>query len=307
MARGFLPTVRKAASPSRRPAAAGALLAGALAACGPMATAGPGCGPILRDVALPGELREASGVAPSLDHPGVYWIHNDSGSLVHAVDREGRIVARVRLSVALRDWEDLALAGCPGGGSCLYAADLGDNYEERPGGAVIRFREPDPASPPTGPVPADVFPVRLPDGPRDIEALLVLPGERILVVTKGRNHPVTVYRYPPPLRPDTVVLEEVQRLTGGPVILPRQVTGGSVSPRGGVVVLRTYRSMRFYNTRADTLAEVEGSLVNLRTLREAQGEGVGLGLDGLVALASEGGPGGGPGALSLLRCRVPGL
>jgi hypothetical protein len=39
---------------------------------------------------------------------------------------------------------------------------------------------------------------------------------------------------------------------------------------------------------------------------EAQGEGVGMGLDGLVALTSEGGPGGGPGALVLLRCDVSG-
>ena len=74
--------------------------------------------------------------------------------------------------------------------------------------------------------------MRLPDGPRDIEALLVLPGERVLVVTKGRNDPVTVYRYPGALRPDTVTLEEVQRLSDGPRILPRQVTGGAVSRRG---------------------------------------------------------------------------
>ena len=56
----------------------------------------------------------------------------------------------------------------------------------------------------------------LPDGPRDIEAMYVLPTDQVFFVTKGRNHPVTIYRYPLPLRSgDVVTLEEVQRLTTG--------------------------------------------------------------------------------------------
>jgi hypothetical protein len=52
---------------------------------------------------------------------------------------------------------------------------------------------------------------------------------------------------------------------------------------------------------------VEGGLVNLRPLSEAQGEGVGIGLDGLVVLSSEGGPAGGPGSLTFMRCQIEGL
>ena len=78
----------------------------------------------------------------------------------------------------------------------------------------------------------------LPDGPRDIEAMYVLPSEQIFFVTKGRNHPVTIYRYPPPLRSeDVVTLVEVQRLTTGPVGRPRMVTGASATLDGGTVVL----------------------------------------------------------------------
>ena len=47
--------------------------------------------------------------------------------------------------------------------------------------------------------------------------------------------------------------------------------------------------------------------MNLRTLQEAQGEGVGIGLDGQVVLTSEGGPVGGPGGMTFLRCDLPGL
>lgn len=286
----------------------GLLLFAALAmgACGPLATTGPGCRPVSGPVALPDGLAEASGVAVSVRHPGVLWTHDDAGSVLFAVDAQGGEIARFRLPVRLRDWEDLAVAPCAAHGSCLYAADLGDNYEERHDLRVVRLAEPDPTEDPGGTLEAEVFPVALPQGPRDVETLLVLPGERILVVTKGRNHAVTVYRYPPPLRPDTVTLEEVQRLSDGPRIFPRQVTGGAVSPDGGIAALRTYESLRFYRIVGDTLAPMEDGLVNLRTLQEAQGEGVGLGPAGAVVLTSEAGPGGGFGSISVLRCAVEG-
>ena len=53
-----------------------------------------------------------------------------------------------------------------------------------------------------------------------------------------------------------------------------------------------------------TLAVLDGALVNLYTLQEGQGEGVGIGLDGLVALTSEGGTAGGPGSMTLMRCEL---
>jgi len=292
----------------------------ALSACGPVATAGPGCRPVRTAIELPPQLRETSGAAVSLDHPGVIWSHNDAGSRLFALDREGALLGTWHLPVRLRDWEDLSLSSCGEGRSCLYIADLGDNYEERRDVRLLRVPEPDPdRAPDPGPGPAgrgdadasppapgdtleaEFFPVRLPDGPRDIEALVVLPGERILAVTKGRNHPQTVYRYPGPLRPDTVTLEAVQRLGDGPRILPRQITGGSADP-GGRVALRTYEALRFYRLEGDTLRLEEDGTVNLRTLEEPQGEGVGLGLGGEVALTSEGGPGGGPASMNLLRC-----
>lgn len=253
-------------------------------------------------------------MAVSLDHPGVLWTHNDAGSVLFAVDPAGNVLARFRVRPRLVDWEDLSLAPCPGGGSCLYLADLGDNYEERTTLKILRVPEPDPAAADTlGPrqttaeaLEAEVFPVRLPDGPRDIEAMLVLPGPRILAVTKGRNDAVTVYRYPGELRSDTVTLEEVQRLTSGPRILPRQVTGGTVSPDHGLAVLRTYESLRFYRVDADTLIALDDGLVNLRTLEEPQGEGVGLGLGGSLYLTSESGPMGGRGSVVGLRCRLGG-
>ena len=276
-------------------------------ACAPIATAGPGCRPTATGLVLPRSLSESSGVAVGRRDPNVLWTHNDGASALYALDASGQVSASFPVQTSLSDWEDIAIGRCGGAGFCLYLADIGDNQERRSAGHVriLRVPEPDPARP--GPLDAESFPIRLPDGPRDMEALFVLPGERLYLVTKGRNHGITVYRYPPPLRPDTVTLEEVQQLTEGAAFLLAQVTGASASPDGSIVSLRTYQSLQFYRMEADTLARVDGGLVNLRTLEEVQGEGVAVGPGGLVVLTSEGGPLGGPPSMTLMRCALEGL
>ena len=57
----------------------------------------------------------------------------------------------------------------------------------------------------------------------------------------------------------------------------------------------------------DTLVPVDHGTVDIRSFREPQGEAIGIALDGTVVLTSEGGPGGGPGSMSKLRCRFEGL
>jgi hypothetical protein len=288
------------------PAVAGWCLAIAALACAPIATAGPGCAELGPAFLLPGELGETSGVAVGRRDAGVLWTHNDGNSDLYALDRSGQVLARFEIEGRRRDWEDIEIAACAAGGSCLYAADTGDNNERRPAGQIRILRVVEPDLDASGPLEVDAFPVRLPDGPRDIEAMFVLPGEIPYLVTKGRNHPVTVYRYPPPLRPDTVTLEEVQKLTSGPRPLLDRVTGASASPDGATVVVRTYQALGFYRVEDGALTPLENGVTNLRPLQEIQGEGVGIGPEGLVALTSEGGPLGGPPSARLLSCRLEG-
>ncbi|MGE0159496.1 MAG: hypothetical protein AB7T31_08775 [Gemmatimonadales bacterium] len=280
---------------SRLAAALGAL------ACAPIAAAGPGCAPVGSPALLPDELQETSGIAVSGRDPGIFWTHNDDGAVIFAIDRAGRVLGRHRLSVEPNDLEDVESAPCSDGSPCLYFADTGDNAERREAVRILRVREP--AGRDGGDaLPADVFPFRYPEGPRDTEAVFVLPGERVYLVTKGRSHAITLYRYPGTLRPDTVVVEEIQRLTGGAEPLLDQVTGASASPSGSTVAIRTYQALRFYGVSGDSLVAVRGGVVNLRTLREIQGEGLSLSRDGRVLLTSEGGPLGGPASLTELRC-----
>jgi hypothetical protein len=244
-------------------------------------------------------------VAWSRVSPGILWTHNDSGhgAILYAMDRQGNLLGSVPLQGARnRDWEDMAVGPCPAG-SCLYVGDIGDNAEVRD--RIVLYRVEDTGTFDGTPREAEAFPMLLPDGPRDMEALFILPGGEVLFITKGRSHPVTVYRYPPPLRPgETVTLEEVQTLTDGPVPIPSQVTGADAAPDGRLVAVRTYESLTFHRMSRGRLVPLRGGRVDLRTLGEAQGEAVGIGPDGLVALTSEAGFLGRGAVLNLLECGV---
>ena len=281
------------------------LVGAVLLACAPVVLASPECTPLHTDLVLPSALAETSGVTFGTRDPGILWTHNDGSSRLFALDTLGGSLGSLPVGMRTRDWEDIAAGRCARHGHCLYVADTGDNQEARSPGdiRILRIAEPSvPLGADIGDV--EVFPIRLPNGARDVEALFVLPGERLQLVTKGRNHPIAVYAYPPPLRPDTVTLIEVQTLTRGAQPVTNQVTGAGADPEGTRVALRTYQSMAFYRMEADTLRPVSGGFVNLRSLRESQGEGIGLGPDGRVALTSEAGPFGGPPLLSLLRCSI---
>lgn len=242
-------------------------------------------------VELPRQLRETSGVDYSGLFPGMLWSHNDSGwePILHAITRQGVHDGSLRLEgVPGRDWEAMEITPCEAG-SCIWVADTGDNEEDRTNIELLRVVEVEPGQ--DRPVPGERFPIVLPDGPRDIEAMYILPGERIHLVTKGRNHPVTVYRYPLPLRPGVpVTLEEVQVLSPDVPGVRDWVVGAAASDDGTVVVIRRYASLRFYTPDAEGVLVATGAELNLRPLQEPQGEAVAIGTGGEVVLTSEGGP-----------------
>ncbi|MGW8265664.1 MAG: hypothetical protein ACWGSQ_04800 [Longimicrobiales bacterium] len=221
--------------------------------------------------------------------------------MLFALDQEGGLVARIPfVGARMWDWEDLAVGDCPTG-TCLYLADTGDNQEIRPRAQLLRITEPVLLE--ETPLTAEVFPITLPNGPRDIEAIFVLPGGEVYFISKGRNDPLTVYRYPLPLRPNELVsLEEVQTLSDGSMSLFSQVTGADASPDGRMVVVRSYEALFFYRVEDGHLTPLEGGRVALLTLQEPQGEAVGFGPEGRIILTTEAGSFGGDAALRILQC-----
>ena len=259
--------------------------------------------------ALPPALNEASGIAVSLRHQGILWTHNDSGEpRIFAVDTAGRVRASIRVNQPMtasglaHDWESIEVGPC-NEGSCIYLGATGDNYQVRADRAILKFPEPDLETEEVE--VTQLFRYRLPGRPQDIEAIFVVPGERIYLITKGRSGPITLFSLAP--KPDSSVSElaEVQRLTPGLVQLPEMATGASVSPNGQIVAIRTYAGLTLYSFRDVQLSPlVRTGGISLEPLQEPQGEGVAVTDDGNVYLVSERGLDGSAAMLSRVRCHM---
>lgn len=253
-------------------------------------------------IRLPRSLHESSGVAVGRRDPHIFWSHNDGGNdpVIVGFDRTGTKVTEVAVEGRNRDWEDMDISACAAG-TCLYISDTGDNEERRDDIRVLRMEEP---STEVTQIAHERFDLTLPDGPRDIEAMYILPGERLFFVTKGRNDPVTIYRYPGELREGNVVLEEIQNL-GSPASPLEWVTGAAASPDGRHVAIRSYATLYLFRVLEDGLLEsLPGGSIALGSLQEAQGEAVAFGPDGLVYLTSE--RRNRPSAeMNVLRCELP--
>lgn len=302
-----LPTPRRLGErrfPRPRPVAAFVVLA----ACTLVPDRRPRCEPPERTGVLPSEIPESSGVAVSREHPGVLWTHNDSGygPYLFAIDSTGALLGRLTVTDAPnRDWEDLELAACPEG-ECLYIGDIGDNSESRSWVAVYVLPEPEPGAAQTA--PARRYRMRYPDAPQDAEALFVLPGEEIFIITKGRSRRPALYRYPPPLREDEVVeLEHIQDMADDAVWIPNQITGAAATRDGHWVLVRSYTRLQFYRPGRD--GRLEATLgargIDLTPAAEPQGEGVDMRDDGTVFLTSEQGPLDRDATVAMLRCELP--
>jgi hypothetical protein len=235
---------------------------------------------------FPRSLAESSGAAWSRRTEGIWWSVNDSGNPAHlfALNARGERVGQVRVRRAENvDWEDLAAGPCPGGGACLFVADVGDNAGRRRHVDVYRVPEPDPGDSQTE--RAERFRARYPDRPHDAEAFFVLPDGRGYVVTKGTDGPVTLFRFP--FRTNgTGEMQAVRVLDAAPV-LGTFVTGAGASPDGRWVALRTYTSLHLYRTIDLLGSGGPAHTMSLLPLREPQGEAVALASDGAVLLTSE--------------------
>jgi hypothetical protein len=257
-------------------------------------------------VDLPKDLKESSGLAQGRRNPGLFWSHNDAGNspVLYGVSAEGNLGATVRIQGAtLNDWEDIEAGPC-GGTNCLFVGDIGDNSGNR--GSITIYRIEEPAAGAASAV-ATALTARYPGGARDAEAMFMLSND-IYIVTKGREGPIELYRFPlTGSQSGTATLEKVRELWPTPKEGDDRVTSASASPDGRWVGIRTYRKLFIYP--ASSLTSTTGSIpepivMDLSPLREKGGEGLALANDGSVVLSSEAG-GKEPARLSRLKCVLP--
>jgi hypothetical protein len=251
-------------------------------------------------------LRETSGLARSARADGVLWTHNDSGGdpALTAIDRSGTVLGSVRVSGARNtDWEALSAGPCPDG-DCLFIGDIGDNLNERE--PVTVYRIPEPAADAGTSAPARAWSVRYPGGPRDAEALAVHPATgETWIVSKGRAHPVQVFRLRLSEEVDEALAEPVLDLTGRPVPPPRMITGASFTPDGRWLLVRSYTELFFLPVAEGVPQAPERPAVDLTPLEERQGEAVETFPEGWVYFTSEAVVAGGRPELTRARCAYP--
>ncbi len=236
-------------------------------------------------------LGEVSGLVASRAHPGVLYVHNDSGepyTRFFAITTEGEVLAEVVLDGApSNDLEDIAYAD-----GWLYLADTGDNGARdgsvpvRREFALIRVREPE--------LPAERgatlhtsayerFVLRYPDHPRDCEAVLIDPltGD-IFFLSKENEGPVAVFVAHAPLSSSApTVLESALTMPGGGS-LANAITAADISSDGASIAVRTYlRAFLYPRSSGEGVAEaLARSPVELPVIREWQGEALGFSVDG---------------------------
>jgi hypothetical protein len=198
------------------------------------------------------ELTEASGLAASARHDGVFWTHNDSGdsARIFAIDALGALVAVVALDgAAAVDLEDLALGPGPDGAPWIFVGDIGDNRALRDEIVVYGVPEPEAlGSTPESPLrlSAEAWRFTYPDGPRDAESLIVEPDGALVILTKAPDGVTGVYRASAPHTAGALrTLDRVGQVVIGeePIGGDRMLTAADLSTDGRLLALRTYLNL----------------------------------------------------------------
>jgi hypothetical protein len=195
-----------------------------------LALGNPGDGPagtVVGRLADPA-LREVSGIVRSRRHPGIFWVHNDSGNepVLYAVRADGSLVNRFRVAAANLDWEDIA-ADAAGN---LYLGDIGNNYGILPIRTIYRLAEPDPFHPSDRPLPVALYWYGFEGRGFDAEGL-VIDGGRALVVTKRLDGGTAELRAVA-LAPGSPVRPRPSQPVGPLAGFTEPATGADLSPDG---------------------------------------------------------------------------
>ena len=179
-------------------------------------------------------IDESSGLVLSPDDPDLAFTINDSGSepVVYAIDvPSGATVGTATLDVDLIDTEALSIDST----GTLWIADTGDNDRDRTD--VALYSLPSFGRGYEGTVRATRYPLEYPDGPRDVEALVVNPRtDEKLLLTKGLLGGEIL------ALPDDLVAGTANQVTTLDPSVPGVITDAAFTTDGNHVVARDYTS-----------------------------------------------------------------
>lgn len=184
---------------------------------------------------------ESSGLALSAKHDDLVYTINDRGAhpMVYAIQVSTGDVVGVT-DLAGFDVEDTESIAVDAQGT-LWLGDLGDNDQQRDDVSIVAFPEPGPGTHHL--TSGDRYGVRFPDGPVDVEGMLVDPNSgQVFLVSKNRDGLGTVYRLPALTPGATVVAEDLR------VEAPQAVTDATFTHDGRWALLRTNNDVWMYDS-----------------------------------------------------------
>jgi len=233
-----------------------------------------------RDLALiDAKLPEASGLAASVANPGYIWAQNDgqNPSEVYLIDTTAQVKLTCKLTVANRDWEEIAVGPGPvDGKTYVYVGEIGDNNAAFDIKYVYRFEEPVADQPEKQIALTDTLKIRMSDGKRDTETMMIDPLSKDLYLISKREDSVRLYRVPQPFTKEIMTAQKIA------VIPFFKIVAGSFSADGLEILLKDYDHVYYWKRTKDE--PLESVLLRkpeqLPYQREAQGEAITWALDG---------------------------
>ena len=254
-----------------------------------------------------GRLNEISGMVASVNNPGLFWVHNDSGDdpIVYLVDNQMDIVQSVNLqnavyhetvlddngneseiarveSIRSVDWEDITMTSIDEG-NFIVVGDIGDNRAQRRSVALYSFAEPIFDGSTEISVTANKMIIKYAEGPRDAETLMSDPISGELLIMTKRDPRSKIYSFP--FVAKEMVIRSKGELNLTPLIeddgFTNTVVAGDID-RFGNLILKNYSHV-FLLENPDKISALELLLgttpKELNYIVEPQGESICWGLD----------------------------
>ncbi|MCF0053993.1 PE-PGRS family protein [Dyadobacter sp. LJ53] len=226
----------------------------------------------------PGIIDEASGIVPSYNLPGNFWVNQDSGqpASLYLVSADGKNVKEMKLPGAVnRDWEDVAAGPGPNAGvNYLYIGDIGNNNEPKSQvGVIYRIPEVTDANAGFDESKLEKITFSYPDGARDAESLLLDPATKDIFIISKEGQNTGIYRLAfPQSTTQTIAAEKVGTVPGVSL-----ATGGNISKDGTEILIRTYLAVYYWKIKeGESVGQTltQPSTKQLLVALEPQGEAV---------------------------------
>jgi hypothetical protein len=228
------------------------------------------------------KLKEASGLAASVENLDMLWTHNDGGhdAEVYLIDKNLDIKLTVTLAgIKNRDWEDITVGPGPDSTKTyLYVGDIGDNEAAYSYKYIYRFAEPVLESARhISILDFDTIIFKLEDSVKDTESLFIDHRSKNLYVISKREEPVFLYELKyPQVGGDTLTAYKVLSLPF------TEIVSADCISKHGDILMKNYKKIYYWENEngEDVRTLLKRRPYEIPYEEEPQGEAISWAADG---------------------------